>query len=63
MSPLPWQVGFTSIQSGMDNVRNAVGNPLAGIDPSEIVDTRPFNQDLNDYIIARGKGNPEITNL
>jgi hypothetical protein len=26
----------------MDNVRNAVGNPLAGIDPEELVDTRPY---------------------
>uniref|UniRef100_A0A0D3ENN2 Ferredoxin--nitrite reductase, chloroplastic n=1 Tax=Oryza barthii TaxID=65489 RepID=A0A0D3ENN2_9ORYZ len=29
-------VGLTSLQSGMDNVRNPVGNPLAGIDPDEI---------------------------
>ena len=28
----------------MDNVRNAVGNPLAGIDPEELVDTRPYCQ-------------------
>ncbi|KAL2944163.1 Ferredoxin--nitrite reductase chloroplastic, partial [Bienertia sinuspersici] len=35
-------VGLTCLQSGMDNVRNPVGNPLAGIDPHEIVDTRPF---------------------
>uniref|UniRef100_A0A7N0T1A3 Alpha-amylase n=1 Tax=Kalanchoe fedtschenkoi TaxID=63787 RepID=A0A7N0T1A3_KALFE len=27
------EVGLTILQSGMDNVRNAVGNPLAGIDP------------------------------
>eukprot|EP00897_Mesotaenium_endlicherianum_P004176 jgi/Mesen1/3787/ME000206S02971 len=57
------EVGLTSIQSGMDNVRNAVGNPLAGIDPFEIVDTRPYNQLLNDYIISGGKGNVAVTNL
>ncbi|XP_024398882.1 ferredoxin--nitrite reductase, chloroplastic [Physcomitrium patens] len=56
-------VGLSSLQSGMDNVRNAVGNPLAGIDPDEIVDTIPICQALNDYIINRGKGNTEITNL
>ena len=35
-------VGLTSRQSGHDNVRNITGNPLAGIDPEEIVDTRPL---------------------
>lgn len=28
--------------SGMDNVRNLTGNPLAGVDPFEVVDTRPL---------------------
>lgn len=56
-------VGLSSLQSGMDNVRNAVGNPLAGIDPHEIVDTRPYNKALNDYIISNGRGNTSITNL
>jgi ferredoxin-nitrite reductase len=56
-------VGLSSLQSGMDNVRNAVGNPLAGIDPHEIVDTAPFCRALNDYIINSGKGNTQITNL
>ncbi|MGA0027609.1 MAG: ribosome rescue GTPase HflX, partial [Steroidobacteraceae bacterium] len=36
------QVGLTSRQSGHDNPRNITGNPLAGIDPDEIVDTRPL---------------------
>ena len=27
------EVGMTSIQSGMDNVRNLTGSPVAGIDP------------------------------
>jgi len=56
-------VGLSSLQSGMDNVRNPVGNPLAGIDPHEIVDTTPFCRALNDYIINSGKGNVDITNL
>eukprot|EP00216_Chloropicon_sp_CCMP2111_P000674 CAMPEP_0198239056 /NCGR_PEP_ID=MMETSP1446-20131203/4574_1 /TAXON_ID=1461542 ORGANISM="Unidentified sp, Strain CCMP2111" /NCGR_SAMPLE_ID=MMETSP1446 /ASSEMBLY_ACC=CAM_ASM_001112 /LENGTH=624 /DNA_ID=CAMNT_0043921599 /DNA_START=290 /DNA_END=2161 /DNA_ORIENTATION=- len=55
--------GLTSIQSGMDNVRNAVGSPLAGIDPLEIVDTIPICEKLNEYIIAKGKGNRSIANL
>jgi ferredoxin-nitrite reductase len=28
--------GLSSIQSGMDNVRNGVGSPIAGIDPHEV---------------------------
>jgi ferredoxin-nitrite reductase len=49
-------VGLTSRQSGHDNPRNITGNPLAGIDPEEIVDTRP----LVDAIQARllGPGGP-----
>ncbi|KAL9263644.1 Ferredoxin--nitrite reductase, chloroplastic-like protein [Drosera capensis] len=56
-------VGLTSLQSGMDNVRNSVGNPLAGIDPDEIVDTRPYNNLLSSYITANSRGNTTITNL
>lgn len=56
-------VDLYSLQSGMDNVRNPVGNPLAGIDPHEIVDTRPYNKALSDYIINNGHGNTSITNL
>ncbi|GLJ39573.1 hypothetical protein SUGI_0808580 [Cryptomeria japonica] len=57
------EVGLSSLQSGMDNVRNPVGNPLAGIDPHEIIDTRPYAKVLTDYIINNGKGNPSVTNL
>ncbi|BAF10136.2 Os02g0765900 [Oryza sativa Japonica Group] len=55
-------VGLTSLQSGMDNVRNPVGNPLAGIDPDEIVDTRSYTNLLS-YITSNFQGNPTITNL
>nr|GLL47306.1 ferredoxin--nitrite reductase, chloroplastic-like [Ipomoea trifida] len=57
------QVGLTSLQSGMDNVRNAVGNPVAGIDPEEIVDTRPYNNLLSQLITANSRGNPAFSNL
>jgi len=57
----------TSIQSALDNVRNMVGSPLAGIDPDELVDTRPFAHALNDwYTIDPGtgkRGNPKWGNL
>ena len=57
----------TSIQSALDNVRNMVGSPLAGIDPLELVDTRPYCEALNDLITLdpeTGKrGNPVWGNL
>lgn len=55
--------GLTSIQSGLDNVRNTVGNPLAGIDPHEIIDTLPICRHIDRYVTNDGKGNPEISNL
>ncbi|MFN9548310.1 MAG: ferredoxin--nitrite reductase [Cyanobacteriota bacterium] len=36
------RLGLTSQQSGHDNPRNVTGHPLAGLDPEEIVDTRPL---------------------
>ncbi|PHT70501.1 Ferredoxin--nitrite reductase, chloroplastic [Capsicum annuum] len=57
------EVGLTSLQSGMDNVRNPVGNPLAGIDPQEIVDTRPYANLLSQYVTANFRGNLSVTNL
>jgi ferredoxin-nitrite reductase len=53
------RVGLTSRQSGHDNPRNITGNPLAGIDPEEIVDTRP----LVDAIQARLLGPDGPRNL
>ena len=57
----------TCIQTGFDNIRNMVGNPLAGIDENEMVDTRPFCNMLNDLVTldpASGeRGNPEWCNL
>jgi sulfite reductase beta subunit-like hemoprotein len=37
-----FSVGLTSFMSGMDNVRNLTGNPIAGVDPHELIDTRPI---------------------
>eukprot|EP00798_Chlamydomonas_sp_ICE-L_P003435 gene3435-13490_t len=55
--------GLTSIQTGLDNVRNTVGSPIAGIDPFEILDTRPICKLIDRYITNDGKGNKEISNL
>ena len=56
-------VGLSSIQSGFDNPRNVTGNPLAGIDPNEIIDTRPFTTELQDFLTNHCEGNPEYSNL
>eukprot|EP01026_Neomeris_dumetosa_P084590 TRINITY_DN993_c0_g2_i1.p1 TRINITY_DN993_c0_g2~~TRINITY_DN993_c0_g2_i1.p1 ORF type:complete len:603 (+),score=82.85 TRINITY_DN993_c0_g2_i1:158-1966(+) len=58
-----WEQGLTSFQSGMDNVRNLTGSPLAGMDPYELLDVRPLLQDIQDMITNKGKGNPELVNL
>ncbi|CAL6349736.1 unnamed protein product [Bathycoccus prasinos] len=52
-----------SLQSGLDNARNATGSPIAGIDPLEIIDTRPFTDKIQEYVTGGGRGNPEIANL
>lgn len=55
--------GLTSVQSGMDNVRNITGSPVAGIDPDELIDTRPLIMKLQAMITNNGQGNPEFSNL
>ena len=45
-------VGLTSRQSGHDNPRNITGNPLAGIDPEELIDTRPLVQEIQDVLLG-----------
>jgi len=56
-------VGLTSVQSGMDNVRNITGSPVAGIDAAELIDTRGLVQQVQDMITNNGEGNLEFTNL
>src|SRR3569833_2037471 len=44
-------LGLTSRGSGADNIRNISSSPLAGIDPVELIDTRPFADALHHYIL------------
>ena len=57
----------TSFQSALDSVRNLVGNPLAGIDDQELVDTRELCNALNDLVsldpVTQTRGNPMWGNL
>ncbi|HHP7243964.1 MAG TPA: ferredoxin--nitrite reductase [Elainellaceae cyanobacterium] len=54
---------MTSVQSGMDNVRNITGSPVSGLDANELIDTRQLVKDVQDMITNAGEGNPEFTNL
>lgn len=56
-------VDMTSVQSGMDNVRNLTGSPVAGIDPDELIDTREMVRKLQDMITNNGEGNYAFSNL
>jgi ferredoxin-nitrite reductase len=44
-------IGLTSRGSGVDNVRNITASPTAGIDPQELMDTRPLAKALHHYIL------------
>ncbi len=57
------QVGLTSTQSGMDNVRNITGSPVAGIDADELIDTREIVRQTQNLITNNGIGNQAFTNL
>ncbi|MGG6266108.1 ferredoxin--nitrite reductase [Leptolyngbya sp. AN03gr2] len=57
------QAGLTSIQSGMDNVRNITGSPVAGIDADELIDTRGLVRKVQDMVTNNGRGNPSFSNL
>ena len=47
------ELGLTSRGSGADNIRNVTGSPTAGIDPHELIDTRPLCRELHHHILNR----------
>ena len=57
------EAGMTSVQSGMDNVRNITGSPVAGLDADELIDTRELANQVQDMITNSGEGNPAFSNL
>ncbi|MFZ0610542.1 MAG: NirA family protein [Xanthobacteraceae bacterium] len=44
-------LGLCSRGSGADNIRNVTGTPTAGIDPQELIDTRPFAREWHFHIL------------
>ncbi|MBW4538809.1 MAG: ferredoxin--nitrite reductase [Myxacorys chilensis ATA2-1-KO14] len=57
------QAGMTSVQTGVDNVRNVTGSPVAGLEADELIDTRGLTRAVQDMITNMGAGNPAFTNL
>ncbi len=57
------QADITSMQSGMDNVRNITGSPVAGIAATELIDTQELVRKVQDMITNNGEGNYDFTNL
>ncbi len=44
-------LGLGSRGTGADNIRNVTGTPTAGIDPQELLDTRPFAREWHNHIL------------
>ncbi|MEO8756608.1 MAG: NirA family protein [Devosia sp.] len=44
-------LGLVTRGSGADNIRNVTGTPTAGIDPQELIDTRPFARAWHFHIL------------
>jgi ferredoxin-nitrite reductase len=53
------RVGLEYRQSGMDNVRNITGCPMAGLDPDDLLDASPIARAVQDAIVGR----KEFSNL
>ena len=64
--PAIWEklrgIDLRSLQTGIDNVRNVNGCPLAGLTQHELFDASPVVHDL-DRVLVGLRGNPEFTNL
>ena len=44
-------LGLTARGSGADNIRNVTGSPTAGIDPQELLDTRPYARHWHHHLL------------
>jgi ferredoxin-nitrite reductase len=53
------EVGLTSLQTGMDNIRNVMGCPVAGLTPQELFDASPVVQEFTQLFV----GNRSYSNL
>jgi len=44
-------LGLCSRGTGADNIRNVTGTPTAGIDPQELIDTRPYAREWHYHVL------------
>ena len=44
-------LGLWSRGAGADNIRNVTGTPTAGVDPQELIDTRPYARAMHHHIL------------
>jgi ferredoxin-nitrite reductase len=44
-------LGLWTKGSGADNIRNVTGTPTAGVDPRELIDTRPYARAMHHHIL------------
>lgn len=52
-------VGLSTLQTGMDSIRNVVGCPVAGLNPNELLDASPIARQFTEIFL----GNRAYTNL
>jgi ferredoxin-nitrite reductase len=52
-------VGLSTLQTGMDNIRNVMGCPVAGLTPGELLDASPIVKQFTDIFV----GNKDFSNL
>jgi ferredoxin-nitrite reductase len=45
------ELGIINRGSGADNIRNVTASPTAGVDPQELIDTRPLARAMHHYIL------------
>ncbi len=48
-----YDLGIVNKGAGADNIRNITASPTAGIDPQELIDTRPLARQMHHYILNR----------
>ncbi|KAB8320700.1 precorrin-3B synthase [Tolypothrix campylonemoides VB511288] len=49
------EIGIASSLPEVDHLRNIMGSPTAGIDPYELIDTRPFIREWDNYIATHAE--------
>ncbi len=58
-----WDVRLTSLQNGMDSIRNVVTSSVAQLDNGELIDALPICRQISDWITNFDQGNTATANL